>query len=447
MKTTKMRTTFLALVLAAITALTAFATPPVETKALSSLGRQTAALNSMLISYGNQPAQVVQTYLVNNQNFVRVREVITPWNMDIQAFPNELYAVYIYPMAAATVTGDMEAITLTTATVDVKKGAVYYDGYKYDAEVFLLNNRYYFKLQDIAEATYFSARKNVSHSNLMNSQSTGIKKGAEYKEFPVLDVAYDAPTNTVIMTRYKTDVVTPDKAPTRPSQATPAPDATATAAPSPIPSKGPVPSPTASITPSAAPSVKPSASPSAKPSAAPSVKPSATPTPSPSAKPSAAPTPSPSATPTPTPTPSPSPSAKPSAMPTPNPASLIEQVLQLTNKERANAGLPPYTLSSELSVMAQAHSEDMAQNGYFSHTSPTYGGLGERLRHFNIRWATAGENIHVGSSTAEGAVASWMASTAGHREAILSNEYTEIGIGYAVSSSGSAYWTQVFRSK
>ena len=37
----------------------------------------------------------------------------------------------------------------------------------------------------------------------------------------------------------------------------------------------------------------------------------------------------------------------------------------------------------------------------------------------------------------------WM-NSAGHRANILSSSYRELGVGYALSSNGTAYWTQSF---
>ena len=53
--------------------------------------------------------------------------------------------------------------------------------------------------------------------------------------------------------------------------------------------------------------------------------------------------------------------------------SMEKQVASLTNSERKAAGLGSLTLDSQLSKLARMKAEDMAKNGYFSHTSPTYG--------------------------------------------------------------------------
>ena len=84
----------------------------------------------------------------------------------------------------------------------------------------------------------------------------------------------------------------------------------------------------------------------------------------------------------------------------------------------------------ELSRVARVKSEDMRDNGYFSHESPTYGSPFDMMRKFGIRFRTAGENIAAGYPTPEAAVKGWMNSS-GHRANILSSQFTHIGVGYA----------------
>src|SRR5690606_41236701 len=50
-----------------------------------------------------------------------------------------------------------------------------------------------------------------------------------------------------------------------------------------------------------------------------------------------------------------------------------QEVVTLTNNERAKHGLQPLKVDLKLSEVARTKSSDMKSNGYFSHTSPTYG--------------------------------------------------------------------------
>ena len=119
------------------------------------------------------------------------------------------------------------------------------------------------------------------------------------------------------------------------------------------------------------------------------------------------------------------------------------QVVRLVNQERAAAGLGSLSSDSQLAAVAQKKAEDMAKNGYFSHTSPTYGSAFDMLKAAGISYRTAGENIAKGQKTAETVMNGWMNSS-GHRANILSSGYTRIGVGYAVDGSGAPYWVQIF---
>lgn len=116
------------------------------------------------------------------------------------------------------------------------------------------------------------------------------------------------------------------------------------------------------------------------------------------------------------------------------------QVVELVNVQRARNGLQPLSLDAELCRFARVKSQDMHDNRYFDHTSPTYGSPFDMMRQFGITYASAGENIAMGYSTPEAVVNAWMNSS-GHRANILSTKYTTLGVGF-VSDGG--YWTQWF---
>lgn len=117
-----------------------------------------------------------------------------------------------------------------------------------------------------------------------------------------------------------------------------------------------------------------------------------------------------------------------------------KEVVNLVNEIRKEYGLSELTLNTELSAVARAKSQDMKDNQYFSHTSPTYGSPFDMMKTFGISYRTAGENIAMGYRTPEAVVDGWMNSE-GHRANILNSSYKEIGVGYV--SSGN-YWTQMF---
>ncbi|MCG8485522.1 MAG: SafA/ExsA family spore coat assembly protein [Clostridia bacterium] len=119
------------------------------------------------------------------------------------------------------------------------------------------------------------------------------------------------------------------------------------------------------------------------------------------------------------------------------------EVVRLVNVERAKYGLQPLSENWELSRVARYKSNDMKDMGYFSHYSPIYGSPFDMIKNFGIRYTAAGENIAMGQRSASEVMNGWMNSS-GHRRNILNANFTQIGVGYAVNSNGTPYWTQMF---
>ena len=118
-----------------------------------------------------------------------------------------------------------------------------------------------------------------------------------------------------------------------------------------------------------------------------------------------------------------------------------QKMIDLVNQERAKAGVAPLKVDLELCRVARIKSQDMKDNNYFSHTSPTYGSPFEMMKSFGISYRTAGENIAKHSSV-EGAHTGLMNSE-GHRKNILNPNFTHIGIGIV----DNRYYTQMFIGK
>ena len=117
-----------------------------------------------------------------------------------------------------------------------------------------------------------------------------------------------------------------------------------------------------------------------------------------------------------------------------------QEVIRLVNEIRVQNGLSALTYNWELSRVARYKSQDMVDNRYFSHTSPTYGTPFQLIRSFGLSYRSAGENIAYGQRTPQAVVNAWMNSS-GHRANILSSSYTQIGVGYVANGH---YWTQMF---
>ena len=132
----------------------------------------------------------------------------------------------------------------------------------------------------------------------------------------------------------------------------------------------------------------------------------------------------------------------PQATPQPN-ASLGQKMLAMVNEDRADNGLSPLTWSPELAQAALSHSQDMAVNNFFSHTSPAKGSFSLRLKASGISTLGAGENLALYNSLEKAQAA--LMSSSGHRANILKASYTHCGIGIVYSQSKGAYYiTQWF---
>lgn len=122
-----------------------------------------------------------------------------------------------------------------------------------------------------------------------------------------------------------------------------------------------------------------------------------------------------------------------------------KEVFDLINKQRTNNGLAALKNDSEVQRAARIKAQDMVDNNYFSHTSPTYGSPFDMLKSFKISYKTAGENI-AGNSSNSSAVTAWMNSS-GHKANILNSNFNYTGIGVVSSPKYGKMYVQLFIGK
>ncbi len=122
-----------------------------------------------------------------------------------------------------------------------------------------------------------------------------------------------------------------------------------------------------------------------------------------------------------------------------------QRMVNMVNQARSENNVQALQVDNELTRIARIKSEDMVENDYFSHHSPTYGSPFDMLDHFEVEYLHAGENIAANPSV-EDAHSSLMDST-GHRRNILNENYTHIGIGIVSSPQYGNMITQLFISK
>jgi uncharacterized protein YkwD len=121
------------------------------------------------------------------------------------------------------------------------------------------------------------------------------------------------------------------------------------------------------------------------------------------------------------------------------------EMVSLTNAERTQAGIAPFTPSPRLMQAAQIHAEQMADLGQMAHSLPgaRYPHPQDRLTAVGYEWQAYAENVAYGQSNSASVLGAWMNSS-GHRANILNTSLTELGTGVARDSSGRPYYVQVF---
>ncbi len=211
---------------------------------------------------------------------------------------------------------------------------------------------------------------------------------------------------------------TPTPKPTEKPQPTTKPEPSVTPSPKPQPTETP-----ATPTPSPEPTEKP--------------KPTETPAPTPEPTKPATPTPTPSPKPTETPAPTPSPTPQPV-----NPEAMAQEVIRLTNIERAKYGSAPLQYHAGLQKAAMLRAKEISI--FFSHGRPDKSDSTTAV--FEAGVGCPGlENIARGYTSPEAVIQGWM-NSAGHRRSILDDSYTSIGVGFYQNSYGSYFWVQEFSS-
>ena len=90
------------------------------------------------------------------------------------------------------------------------------------------------------------------------------------------------------------------------------------------------------------------------------------------------------------------------------------------NDVRAANGLPPFTVNAELTGLARAHAQVMADAGEIFHANPISAG-------FSGDWAKLGENVGVGADV-DVLIDAFIASP-GHFANIVDPSFTEVGVG------------------
>jgi uncharacterized protein YkwD len=117
------------------------------------------------------------------------------------------------------------------------------------------------------------------------------------------------------------------------------------------------------------------------------------------------------------------------------------EVTRLTNIEREKAGKSILKYNSYIAAGAQTRSEELLIS--FSHTRPDGSRFFTVFDDPDFSYRYIGENLALGYKSPAEVVAAWMKSD-GHRANLLSDNYTDIGVGITKSESGRYHWAQIF---
>ena len=117
------------------------------------------------------------------------------------------------------------------------------------------------------------------------------------------------------------------------------------------------------------------------------------------------------------------------------------ELLDYINQSRQDHGLSNIVLSDELNSLAQAHSQDMADNSYFSHVNLDGETFEDRRINAGVK-TTVSENI--ASDISVTFAHKGLMRSATHRENILNKNWTSVGIGLALNDEGYLLVTEEF---
>ncbi len=110
-------------------------------------------------------------------------------------------------------------------------------------------------------------------------------------------------------------------------------------------------------------------------------------------------------------------------------------LVKMTNQERQITGAPVLVVNAELTRAAELKARDMAQNNYFSHTSPQGKSPWYWFDLVGYNYEYAGENLAMGYLDAKEVHRAWVGSST-HRNNILNSNYREIGIAVVEKNDG-----------
>ena len=130
------------------------------------------------------------------------------------------------------------------------------------------------------------------------------------------------------------------------------------------------------------------------------------------------------------------------AMPAHAASSKADELLQLVNAERAQAGVAPLSMgSSELNAAAQARAKELSVN--YSYTRPDGSREFTVLPEYGVTDISVGEDYWAAADDASDVVSAWN-SYSFFKERMLNKDATTVGIGYYEGGEYGNYWVMIF---
>jgi len=105
-----------------------------------------------------------------------------------------------------------------------------------------------------------------------------------------------------------------------------------------------------------------------------------------------------------------------------------QKVIEQTNLMRLKSGLPALKYNPLLTQSATAKANDMFQNDYWAHNSPSGKNPWSFFKESGYQYSVAGENLAKDFYDTDSMMKAWMKSPT-HRDNIIHTKYKEIGVG------------------
>ena len=162
---------------------------------VSAASTKNAILSSAKISFNGGEAMAVQTYNIEGYNYIRVRDITDELGMQVEPIENGLETgIMITTWIDSNSRGKLEKLTQESIEAEVFTAMIYYNGIGTEANMFVLGDRFFFRLIDIQKASDNNYDANAK-LNAIKAKGNIAVKGVD--ETICVKVSWDKSTETV----------------------------------------------------------------------------------------------------------------------------------------------------------------------------------------------------------------------------------------------------------